>query len=165
MTSIRPTSIRQNDPPDRARNAEETLRFIATLPAPEGLADRVQARLAAAPRRPSLLNSFSFSRNGWMFSPVLRGCAAAAIVLLVAGGGFAICTRVQPSPSAKIIETPARIGPGSGFSTGGAMRTPDTLKGPVLTPEAIPAQQNVIAPQSQPVAPKPATHKKAAPAR
>jgi hypothetical protein len=161
------TSPRQNDIPDRARNAEGTLRLIATLPAPDGLADRVQARLAAAPRRPFLLSSFGFSRNGWMFSPVLRGCAAAAIVLLVAGGGFTIYSRVQPSPTTNAVETPARIGNSGGFSNAGAMRTPDTLNGPVLkspalknpaqsnqsmAPPAAPAQQNVIAPKpsSQP---------------
>ncbi len=173
------TSSRQNDISDRARNAEETLRVIATLPAPDGLADRVQARLIAAPRRTFLLSSSAFSRNGWMFSPLLRGCAAAAIVLLVAGGGFTIYSRVQPSPNAKVIEMPARIGNSGGFSNAGAMRTPDTLNGPVLAnpalknpavaPVAAPVQQNVIAPvpsssQSQTVAPKgaPATHKKKA---
>jgi hypothetical protein len=162
------TSPRQNDIPDRVRNAEETLRMIATLPAPDGLADRVQARLAAAPRRPFLLTWSGVGRNGWMFNPVLRGCAAAAIVVLVAGGGFTIYSRVQPSPNAKVIEMPARIGPGSGFSNAGAMRTPDTLKGPVLANPALPVQKNVIAPapssQPQTAAPKgaSATHKKRA---
>jgi hypothetical protein len=176
MTSIRPTFIRQNDIPDRARNAEETLRLIAKLPAPDGLADRVQARLATAPRRPLLLSSFGFSRNGWMFSPVLRGCAAAAIVVLVAGGGFTIYSRVQPAPSVNAVDTPARIGPNGGFSNAGAMRTPDTLKGPVLTSPALknpavaqpaaPVPQNLIAPvpssQPQTLAPKaaPSSHKK-----
>ncbi|UWZ84180.1 hypothetical protein [Occallatibacter riparius] len=172
------TSPRQNDIPDRAPNADETLRLIATLPAPDGLADRVQARLAAAPRRPFLLSSFGFSRNGWMFSPVLRGCAAAAIVVLVAGGGFTIYSRVQPAPTAKVMEMPTRIGPNGGFSNAGAMRTPDTLNGPVLKEPALknpalatpaaPAQQNVIAPmpssQPQTLAPKaaPSSHKKKA---
>jgi len=168
------TSIRQNDTPDRVRNAEETLRLLATRPAPEGLIDRVQARLAATPP-PSFLSNWSlFGRNGRMFSPIfsqgLRGCAAAAIVLLVAGGGFAIYSRVQPSPSAQIIVMPARVGNSGGFSNAGAMRTPDTLNGPVLANPALalpanPAQQNVIAPpQSAHPTPKPAVHPRKAPA-
>ena len=164
-------SPRQNDIQDRVRNAEETLRMIAKLPAPDGLAERVQTRLASPPPRASLFGLSGFSRNGWMFTPVLRGCAAAAIVLLVAGGGFAIYSRVQPSPGANAIEQPARIGNSGSFSTGGAMRTPDTLKGPVLAPPANAAQQNVIAPkpapQTQTTAPgsKPTGQKKKATAR
>jgi hypothetical protein len=151
------TYFRQNDNPDGVRNAEETLRLIATLPAPEGLADRVQARLSAAPRQPFLINLAGL--NGWMRSPMLRGCAAAAIVLAVAGGGWGIYSRVQPASSAKITEAPARVGPNGGFSNAGAIRTPDTLNGPVLAHPTIPAQQNVIAPMDLPkgqtVTPKP----------
>jgi hypothetical protein len=162
------TSPRQNDIPDRVRNAEETLRLVAKLPALNGLAERVQARLAATPPRTSLLGSSGFSLNGWMLTPVLRGCAAAAIVLLVTGGGFAILSRVQPSPSAKAVEQPARIGNSGSFSTGGAMRTPDTLKGPVLAPSANSPQPNVIAPKAAPQSqaplsqPRPVTPKKKA---
>jgi hypothetical protein len=140
------TFPRENNIPDRVQNAEETLRMIARLPAPEGLPERVQARLAAAPRR-SFENGWPvFGRNGWMFSPVLRGCAAAAIVVLVAGGGFAIYSRVQPTPTAKVIEAPARIGKSGGFANSGAMLTPNTLNGPVL---AHPAQNGVAAPSLQ----------------
>ncbi len=135
------TSPGQNHLPDRVRNAEETLRLLATRPAPEGLVDRVQARLAVAPP-PSFLSNWSpFGRNGWMFGPVLRGCAAAAIVVLVAGGGFAIYSHVQPSPSAKVIEMPARVGNSGGFSNAGAMRTPDTLNGPVLAHPVLAASR------------------------
>jgi hypothetical protein len=92
-------------------------------------------------------------------------------VLLVAGGGFAIYSRVQPSPNAKVIEMPARIGNGGAFSTGSAMHTPDTLKGPVLAQPALPAQQNVITPMptshAQTLAPqsRPGVHKKKAAAQ
>jgi hypothetical protein len=63
----------------------------------------------------------------------MRGAAAAAIVFVVAGGGWGIYSRVQPSPAAKVIVMPARSGAASGFSNAGAMRTPQTLNGPVLT--------------------------------
>jgi hypothetical protein len=163
---------RQNDIPDRVRNAEETLRMIARMPAPQGLVDRVQAGLRTAPRRSVFLNGSGFGLNGWMYSPLVRGCAAAAIVLLVAGGGWSIYSRVQPSSSAKVIVMPARVGNSGGFSNAGAMRTPDTLNGPVLANPAlanpaVPEKQNVIAPMPLPqppalAQPKPATHKKKA---
>jgi hypothetical protein len=158
------TFPRQNDIPDRVRNAEETLRLIATLPAPEGLADRVQARLTTAPRRSFLVNLGGSSRNGWMYRPMLRGCAAAAIVLVVAGGGWSIYSHVQPTSSAKVIEMPARVGSGGAFSNAGAMHTPDTLNGPVLAHPAAPVQPKMIAPvpstQSQTAAPPARTHRK-----
>jgi hypothetical protein len=158
------TSPRQNDIPDRVRNAEETLRMIAALPAPEGLSDRVQARLTAAPRRFFLTGWGSPGLNGWMFSPIMRGCAAAAIVLLVAGGGFAIYSRVQPSPNANVV-LPARVGNSGGFSNAGAKRTPSTLDGPVLVHPAVPmqtpGQTNASAPAKAPVPQTKAdTHKK-----
>jgi hypothetical protein len=163
------TFSRPNDISERVRNAEQTLRLIANAPPPEGLVDRVQAGLRAAPRR-SILASWrsSLSPNGWMYSPALRGAAAAAIVCLVAGGGWRIYSRVQPAPTAKVIVMPAREGNSSGFSNAGAMRTPDTLQGPVLTHAIVPAGQSTVAPATarkpQLLAPKPnrATKKKKA---
>jgi hypothetical protein len=159
------TYPRQNDIPDRVRNAEETLRMIARMPAPQGLVDRVQAGLRSAPRRSAFLNWSGFGSNGWMYSPLLRGCAAAAIVLLVAGGGWSIYSRVQPSASAKITVVPARVGNSGGFSNAGAMRTPDTLNGPILANPALanPALAHPAVPNKQ-IAPepKPAAHKKRA---
>ncbi|HEY3704702.1 MAG TPA: hypothetical protein VGL22_06540 [Terracidiphilus sp.] len=162
------TTPRWNDLPDRVRNAEETLRLMVTAPAPQGLAERVQARLDAAPRRPFWMSWNGPGLNGWMFNPVLRGCAAAAIVMVVAGGGWSIYARVQPPSSANNMPVPARIGPNGGFSNAGAMRTPSTLNGPVLAHPAIPAQENVVAPMASPkpgaltTRSKPATHKKQA---
>jgi hypothetical protein len=155
-----------NDISDRVRNAEETLRLIATLPAPHGLSKRVQARLAATPPRATLTNWHGFSRNGWMFTPVLRGFAAAAIVLVVAGGGFAIFSRIQPSPSANAVEQPARIGNGGAFAGAGAMRKPETLNGPVLTSPVVPEKQKMASPALPSPTPapqsKPAIRKKKA---
>jgi hypothetical protein len=66
----------------------------------------------------------------------MRGAAAAAIVFVVAGGGWGIYSRVQPTPSARVIVMPVRTGVAGGFSNAGAMRTPQTLKGPVVVPLA-----------------------------
>ena len=117
--------------------AEETLRLVASLPAPDGLEDRVNAALSAAPNRDRALDRgrvLAWPRairpeSGWM-----RTAAAAAIVFVVAGGGWGVYMRVEHNQPAKVIVMPARM-PGriqapGGFSGAGAMRTPLTLPGP-----------------------------------
>ena len=117
--------------------SEETLRLIAKLPPPEGLVDRVQSRLRTAPPAAKLLGWPVALRpvGGWMHGDFVRAVAAASIVCVVAGGAWGIYMHVPPAaaPAAKVIVMPARVGSSGGFSSAGAMRTPDTLKGPVLT--------------------------------
>ncbi len=119
--------------------AEETLRLIAKLPAPMGLEERVQTALDAAPRRGRVL---AWPRTLRPESSWMRGAAAAAIVFVVAGGGWGVYTRVEQSQPAKVIVMPARM-PG-GFGGAGAIRTPQTLPGPKapikVSPETSPAQ-------------------------
>jgi hypothetical protein len=111
--------------------AEATLRLVAQLPAPEGLEDRVHAGLRSAPRSSRVLAWPVSLRAEWM-----RAAAAAAIVFVVAGGGWGIYSRVQPGqlgqgqPGQGIV-VPRGAGPGQ-FSTGDAMRRPQTLQGPVV---------------------------------
>jgi hypothetical protein len=107
--------------------AEETLRLIAKLPAPDGLEDRVHAALNAMPRRSRVLAWPRALRaeSGWM-----RGAAAAAIVFVVAGGGWGVYTHVEQNQPARVIVMPARMPIAGGFSGAGAMRTPVTLPGP-----------------------------------
>ncbi|MGP8268992.1 MAG: hypothetical protein ACLQLH_02905 [Terracidiphilus sp.] len=144
-----------NDPvhnPIAQGEAEETLRLIAHLPVPQGLEDRVRAALHSRPRQGRILSWPSVPRleSNWM-----RSAAAAAIVFVVAGGGWGIYSHVQP-PQAKVIVMPMHVAPQGGFSSAGAMRTPNTLNGPVLV-------QPVQAPSklARPVVkfPKPATLK------
>lgn len=119
-----------------ANQAEETLRLIAGLPAPEGLVDRVQAGLRSAPRRARVLHwPPIFPTSHWMQSTALRSAAAAAIVCVVAGGGWRIYSHVQlpVQPSARVIAMPARVGNSGAFSSANAIHTPDTLNGPVVT--------------------------------
>jgi hypothetical protein len=114
--------------------AEETLRLIARLPSPEGLEDRVQTGLLAAPRAGRLLAwpvPLTLA-GGWM-----RSAAAAAIVFVVAGGGWSIYSRVQPSQPQQGISGPHFAGPGQ-FSTGEAVRRPQTLNGPTVTHPVTP---------------------------
>ncbi|MGA3136205.1 MAG: hypothetical protein ABSC88_09455 [Terracidiphilus sp.] len=114
-------------------SAEETLRLIAHLPAPEGLEDRVHAGLRlsrlSAPRSSRILTWPTVLRPG---SDWMRGSAAAAIVLAVVGGGWGVYSRVQQSHPAKVIAMPPRVAAPGGFSGAGAMRTPNTLNGPVV---------------------------------
>jgi hypothetical protein len=133
--------------------AEATLRLIASLPAPEGLAERVQTALDAAPRRGRVLAWPRTLRpeSGWM-----RSAAAAAIVFVVAGGGWGVYTRVEQNGPAKVIVMPARMPAQGGFGGAGAIRTPQTLPGPkapqpvTVSPEASPAQPRTV---KKPVAP------------
>jgi hypothetical protein len=133
-----------------AGEAEQTLRLIATLPAPQGLEDRVNAGLRSAPRRARV---FAWPRP---FSPAggwLRGAAAAAIVFVVAGGGWGIYSRVQPGQPTQGSAVP-RVGAPGGFSEGGAVRRPQTLVGPVVTapaPAATPKPKAPSKPARTPV--------------
>jgi hypothetical protein len=118
---------------------EATLRLLASLPAPEGLEERVEAGLRAAPRtdagRARILAWPAALRmqNAWMRSSLARSAAAAAIVFVVAGGSWGVYSRVQTNQPAKLV-LPLRATPQGGFSSAGAMRTPQTLNGPVVAP-------------------------------
>jgi hypothetical protein len=110
--------------------ADATLRLIASLPAPEGLAERVRGGLHAGTVREGarVLNWPMSARNGigW-----LRGVAAAAIVCVVAGGAWLISAKA-PAAGGSAVAAPVHVRPAGGFSNASAMHTPDTLKGPVL---------------------------------
>jgi hypothetical protein len=144
-----------SEAPDRdpSQSGEDTLRLIASLPAPEGLPDRVHEGLRHAPQTARVLNWRAPLRpsGGWMQSTMARSAAAAAIVCVVAGGGWRIYSRVQPAPAARVLAMPPRVAPGGGgFSQSNAKRVPDTLNGPVLThplagnPVADNPEQNVV---------------------
>jgi hypothetical protein len=131
-----------------ADSGEDTLRLIASLPAPEGLADRVQAGLRNPPQAGRVLRWQAPLRplDGWMRSGMVRSAAAAAIVSVVAGGGWTIYSRVSPASTAKIVEMRPGVGAnGGGFAPAGAKRVPETLQGPVLShPIANPPDQPAV---------------------
>ncbi len=110
--------------------ADTTLRLIASLPAPEGLAERVQGglRTGASPDAGRVLAWSMASREGFGW---LRGAAAAAIVCVVAGGAWWISAST-PASSGSAVAAPVHVRQAGGFSNAGAMRTPDTLNGPTL---------------------------------
>ena len=107
----------------------ETLRLIAALAAPEGLEYRVHAALSSTPRQGRVLSWPAALRadSNWM-----RTAAAAAIVFVVAGGGWGVYSRVERGQPAKALVLLPRVTVSGGFSSAGAMRTPQTLNGPVV---------------------------------
>jgi hypothetical protein len=124
------------------RSVDETLRMIARMPVPEKLEERVKAGLQLAEKPGRVLGWPSERRaesvgvqGGWMRAGWARGAAAAAIALVVVGGGWGIYARVEPAQSAKGGAVPALKRSGT-FSEAGAMRRPQTLMGPTVKPAA-----------------------------
>ncbi len=114
--------------------AEITLRLVANLPAPEGLEQRVKTGLRVAQQSGRVLHWPSAGEGGgWMHGKAVRAAAAAAIVFVVAGGGWGVYSRVKPAEQPKVIAMPQRVVGAGGFSSANAIRTPQTLNGPVLT--------------------------------
>ena len=142
-----------------AKSAEETLRLVAALPVPIGLEDRVKAGLQAAAKNGRVLHwpSSPLRGGGWMKGTAARAAAAAAIVY----------SRVQPVQSPKVIAMPQRVNSPGGFSNAGAMRTPQTLTGPVLahpveeTPKQKDGDVKVVPTPKKSRNAKAAAHKKA----
>lgn len=119
-------------------SVDDTLRLLASAPLPAGLNERVHAVVmeAASPGTRSariLTWPAAIDRPAlWVGSSWMRAAAAAAIVLVVAGGGWGVYQRVE-RPTAKVIVIPvAQPAAGGGFSSAGAIRTPQTVKGPAL---------------------------------
>jgi hypothetical protein len=123
--------------PDVVRNAEETLRLIASLPAPQGLEDRMIEGLRSAPRQGRVLSwpGLVSSSRDW-----LRTAAAAAIAFVIVGGGWGVYSRVQPGSTTATVPRPAM---GGGFSNAGAVRVPQTLPAPQAVRPA-PVNQNSV---------------------
>ena len=126
-------SIAYHPPPGSASGTvEDTLRLIANLPAPAGLEDRIHAGLLAhAHSRRSASRVLAWPATSTAGRAWMRSAAAAAIVFVVAGGGWGVYSRVQQPQAAKVIVMPHVSAPGE-FTNAGAMRTPKTLNGPVL---------------------------------
>lgn len=122
---IRPSGT----PAGRAEDATATLRALATLPAAAGLEDRLKAALAQRVRMGALELDGERGEEeprGWLHSAPMRGLAAAAIVLVVVGGGWGAAQYGRQSGTPQAVRFP-HVTPGGDFSNAGAMRTPRTL--------------------------------------
>jgi len=126
--------------------AEEVLRRIATLPAPEGLEERVQARLEkvlrSTPRRSAW--RLWMEESLFLYSAPLRAASAVTIAALVLGGGWMVARHTTPVGSAMKPDSASATG---GFSTAGAIRVPQTLQGPAVNPSPE-VQQNALCAKS-----------------
>jgi hypothetical protein len=134
--SKKPSGLNVSQEPDA------TLRLLAQVHAPEGLEDRVKASLRASPRTGKVLPwpTPAGPGLGW-----LRGAAAAGIVFVVAGGGWSVYSHVRPAEAPQAAAVPRAASPGSGsFSSAGAVRTPQTLQGPVLKHAVKPSQEPAV---------------------
>jgi hypothetical protein len=112
-----------------------------------------------------------------MYSGLVRGMAAAAIVCVVAGGGWRIYSHVLTIPAARAVLLPEPITPvtpgGSGFSPASARHVPETLDGPVLkhpiapASDVVPSASDANVVDRMPAQPKPSAvpKKKKAPSR
>jgi hypothetical protein len=151
-----------------ANFGEDTLRLIASLPAPEGIEERVHKALRSAPPRkgqvvawPAEIGSRVLPQS--IHSNWMRAAAAAAIVFVVVGGGWGVYSRVEQGQSGKVVVMPARVPGSSGFAGAGAIRTPQTLPGPTIREQATPAGSEGASHRSEqgtPAAKKPSAPKK-----
>lgn len=131
---------------------EETLRLVASLPAPEGLADRIQTGLRTAPRTGAVVPWPTSFRPA---AGLMRSAAAAAIVCVVAGGGWRIYSHI-PAATPHALVMPQSPAVSAGFGAANAKHVPETLNGPVLiqhpTAQAEPVKA-VVGPQAVPASP------------
>lgn len=146
---------------------DETLRLIAHAPVPEGLEDRVHAAVFQAAPRPGRILPWPVPAEPpafWAGNNWVRTAAAAAIVFVVAGGGWGIYRRVE-HPVARVILLPAaQPAVSGGFSSAGAIRTPQTVNGPVVQPTGLAAKKIRKKHSARAVASRPAVAGQAAPA-
>jgi hypothetical protein len=109
---------------------EETLRLVARLPPPTGLADRVHSRLERIPAAPH--------RSFWtLWMPVQRLQLAGAALLVLAIAGSTWTVRHARSGHAQVVQ-PAAQGPA--FGSAGAERHPSSLT-PIKAPPPAPRKK------------------------
>jgi len=136
---------------------DSTLRLIARLTPPAGLEDRIHAglqaelqasrfRVASPKGRVLVWPASQPAAVSWFHSRPARTAAAMAIVAVVLGGGWGIASRVKPTTTAGGPALPNRAAGPGGFSSAGAMRTPQTLHGPVVVPGLVQSPAGAISP-------------------
>jgi hypothetical protein len=124
-------------------DAEETLRLIASLPAPEGLEERVHRALSEA--RSLHPGPRKGQRLAWpvplgMGGEWMRTAAAAAIALMIAGGGWGVYREVQPRQTVNGIRLVPHGANARGLEGASAMRTPQSLHGPIVSGPVVSGQ-------------------------
>ena len=114
---------------EQLQAAEETLRLVAQLPPPEGVADRVHRRLRVEGEAP---------RGFWrLWLPAHRVQFAGAALLVAAIAASTMMVRHPKSNAANVPAVQSVPEQGSGLGTAGAERHPASL-----TPIPVPAPQS-----------------------
>jgi len=143
------------DPEEMPRSAaEDTLRSVTRIAAPEGIEDRIHRRLAVARREPE-------SRGIWsLWSPVrkLQFAGAAAVAIALGISIWSVSHPVQQvapqavAPAPQVV-TP-KAAPAEGFRTAGAERRPSTLAPIKVQPAAKkkPSASHAAKPATRPAA-------------
>ncbi|HVC47480.1 MAG TPA: hypothetical protein VND90_09570 [Terracidiphilus sp.] len=131
---------KSGEPGNHAEEAVATLRAVASLPAREGLEKRLKVGLSHRLRAglPAASEDEEFGARGWIHGTLMRGLAAAAIVLIVVGGGWGVARYGRRPATPRMIGIPRMAPPGE-FSNSGAMRTPQTL-----TPPSVPKPRHDV---------------------
>jgi hypothetical protein len=123
----------RNGNEETRHEAEETLRLLAAMPAPEELTDRVHAGLTEAARTAPLKRGFWAY---WLPAQRFQFAAAAALVLAVVGSTWTVYHRhPQAGAGAQTVHPAAPVPAAGGFGTAGTTRVPPTLK-PIKVPPA-----------------------------
>ena len=150
-------SQHSNTPATNFNSGEETLRLIASLPAPAGLEERMHAALRQAPSTARVL---AWPVRFYLEKDWMRAAAAAAIVCVVAGGCWGVYSRVEQAQSGKVVTMPAAAPAARSFSNAGAIRTPQTRPGPgvpqAAKKPAAPKKGQRVKPRANQAAPLPA---------
>jgi hypothetical protein len=118
--------------------AIQTLRLVATLPPPEGLADRVHQRLTDAQtvdrRKPSRSNALLSIWRLWMPMQRLQFAGAALLVVAIGASSWTVYQgKVQPRQGSQSGAQPAAAPSPAGFGTAKTERRPATLT-PIKVP-------------------------------
>lgn len=112
------------------RDAEETLRMVAGMPAPDGLEERVQQRLDAELKRSERVRHSLWSL--WMPARKLQYAAAGVLAAAVAISSWSVYHGQRMAANANAASkqaapAPAKGTAGSGFTPAGAVGVPHTL--------------------------------------
>lgn len=128
---------------------DKTLHLLAQTPVPEGFKDRLHVALRkAAAEEPQRGRLLAWPKLGaaeaWSAQPQglgvrwMRLAAAVLIAAAVFASGWGVAWHQQASNAAAAPKAPlVRPLPAGGFSSAGAMRTPQTLQAPVVSADQV----------------------------
>lgn len=139
-----------NSPADGGE-LDETLRLLTRMAIPDGLEERVHARLRSVGRQ-SVFGQLLDHVRGIVSAPAagwMRAVAAASLAAVVGGGGWMVYGNAHVGGMG--AESGTGLSTGGAFGSAGAMRRPQPLQPPVIAPvdHAAPAGRALASGQAQ----------------